>query len=167
MPRNCYRGEASSVVFNVFDPMARHITLKALEQGIPDQVPELRYSFARRMWFYLPLMHAEDLATHERAVEEYDGMASDIESLIAQAAAPSTAPAAGARDEHHREAVRVVGANAEGAKQLAKVQVEFEKKHYDIIKQFGRYPHRNKALGREMTAEEQEYLDNGGETFSG
>lgn len=32
------------------------------------------------------------------------------------------------------------------------------KQHYDIIARFGRYPHRNKALGRENTAEENEYL---------
>ena len=31
-------------------------------------------------------------------------------------------------------------------------------KHYDIIKRFGRFPHRNNALGRDSTAEEVEYL---------
>ena len=30
--------------------------------------------------------------------------------------------------------------------------------HHDIIKQFGRFPHRNEVLGRESTAEELEYL---------
>lgn len=34
--------------------------------------------------------------------------------------------------------------------------------HYDIIAQFGRFPHRNAALGRITTPAEQEYLDNGG-----
>lgn len=34
--------------------------------------------------------------------------------------------------------------------------------HLDIIQRFGRFPHRNPALGRETTAEEQVFLDEGG-----
>jgi len=34
--------------------------------------------------------------------------------------------------------------------------------HLEIIERFGRFPHRNAALGRESTAEEQAYLDGGG-----
>src|SRR5690606_15111248 len=34
--------------------------------------------------------------------------------------------------------------------------------HRDIIARFGRFPHRNPALGRETTAEEQAFLDGGG-----
>jgi len=34
--------------------------------------------------------------------------------------------------------------------------------HRDIIARFGRFPHRNLALGRETTAEEQAFLDDGG-----
>lgn len=34
--------------------------------------------------------------------------------------------------------------------------------HYDIILRFGRFPHRNAALGRESTAEERAYLAEGG-----
>lgn len=34
--------------------------------------------------------------------------------------------------------------------------------HCDIIKKFGRFPHRNKVLGRESTAEEIEFLKTGG-----
>ncbi|MBL8553882.1 MAG: DUF924 family protein [Phenylobacterium sp.] len=37
--------------------------------------------------------------------------------------------------------------------------------HRDIIARFGRFPHRNPALGRTTTAEEQAFLDDGG--FSG
>jgi uncharacterized protein (DUF924 family) len=35
---------------------------------------------------------------------------------------------------------------------------QFAELHRDIIDQFGRFPHRNKLLGRENTAEEDEYL---------
>ncbi|HVV81063.1 MAG TPA: DUF924 family protein [Pseudolabrys sp.] len=37
--------------------------------------------------------------------------------------------------------------------------------HADIIRRFGRFPHRNKALGRATTPDEQKFLDDGG--FSG
>ncbi|MEW9805408.1 DUF924 family protein [Mesorhizobium sp. ZMM04-5] len=37
--------------------------------------------------------------------------------------------------------------------------------HRDIIERFGRFPHRNPALGRQTTAEEKAFLDDGG--FSG
>lgn len=37
--------------------------------------------------------------------------------------------------------------------------------HRDIIARFGRFPHRNDALGRESTPAEKAYLDGGGETF--
>lgn len=36
------------------------------------------------------------------------------------------------------------------------------REHHDIIKRFGRFPHRNKVLGRKTTPEEQAYLDGGG-----
>jgi uncharacterized protein (DUF924 family) len=34
--------------------------------------------------------------------------------------------------------------------------------HCDIVRKFGRFPHRNALLGRVTTAEEQRYLDEGG-----
>lgn len=37
--------------------------------------------------------------------------------------------------------------------------------HHDIVARFGRFPHRNRLLGREMTDEERSFLESGG--FSG
>jgi uncharacterized protein (DUF924 family) len=34
--------------------------------------------------------------------------------------------------------------------------------HRDIVRRFGRFPHRNPILGRAMTPDEQRYLDDGG-----
>ena len=36
------------------------------------------------------------------------------------------------------------------------------RKHYEVIRRFGRFPHRNRELGRQNTIEEQRYLDAGG-----
>ena len=37
--------------------------------------------------------------------------------------------------------------------------------HRDIVERFGRFPHRNRVLGRESTEEELRYLADGGPTF--
>ena len=42
---------------------------------------------------------------------------------------------------------------------------DFAGRHFDIIKRFGRYPHRNAALGRESTPEETEFLKEPGSSF--
>src|SRR5262249_9047313 len=41
-------------------------------------------------------------------------------------------------------------------------QLKWAELHADIIRRFGRFPHRNAVLGRATTPEEQAFLDNGG-----
>ncbi|MFT5097584.1 MULTISPECIES: DUF924 family protein [Psychrobacter] len=43
--------------------------------------------------------------------------------------------------------------------------LDFERRHKDIIDEFGRYPHRNEALGRESTAEEDAFLQQPNSSF--
>jgi uncharacterized protein (DUF924 family) len=43
--------------------------------------------------------------------------------------------------------------------------LKYAERHADIIRRFGRFPHRNRALGRTTTPDEQAFLDGGG--FSG
>ncbi|MDX8464560.1 DUF924 family protein [Mesorhizobium sp. VK23B] len=43
--------------------------------------------------------------------------------------------------------------------------LKYAKEHLEIIQRFGRFPHRNRMLGRETTPEEKTFLDGGG--FSG
>ena len=40
--------------------------------------------------------------------------------------------------------------------------IKWAELHADIIRRFGRFPHRNAVLGRTTTAEEQAFLDSGG-----
>ena len=40
--------------------------------------------------------------------------------------------------------------------------LKYAEEHADIIRRFGRFPHRNNVLGRPTTAEEQAFLDAGG-----
>ena len=163
IPRNCYRGDEAAVAFTVFDPLARDVAEAAMQRGIPDEDPQIRWFLCRRMWFYLPLMHSEDLALHERATAAYARLVADTEAL---AAASESGQQQDGADELRGQAARVVADQRERAVNMALYNAEFERKHLEIIQRFGRYPHRNKALGREPTAEELEYLANGGETFS-
>jgi uncharacterized protein (DUF924 family) len=45
--------------------------------------------------------------------------------------------------------------------------LDYALRHQDVIRRFGRFPHRNRILGRPSTDEEQAYLAAGGETFGG
>jgi uncharacterized protein (DUF924 family) len=45
--------------------------------------------------------------------------------------------------------------------------VAYAVRHREVIRQFGRFPHRNTILGRRSTREELAYLRSGGETFGG
>ncbi len=110
LPRNCFRG--SGHMFAT-DLLAQHFALAAISKNLDQNVEK-----DLRLFFYLPLSHAENLSLQERAVEL--NRALDEETL-----------------KHAIE-------------------------HRDIVKRFGRFPHRNPALGREMTAEEQKFLDDGG-----
>lgn len=42
---------------------------------------------------------------------------------------------------------------------------EYAKKHRDVIARFGRFPHRNRLLGRENTPEEEAFLKQPGSSF--
>ena len=43
--------------------------------------------------------------------------------------------------------------------------LDFEYRHKEIIDQFGRYPHRNEALGRKSTEDEKAFLQQPNSSF--
>jgi len=57
-------------------------------------------------------------------------------------------------DQEHGVALYKAAGDADGLK--------WAELHADIIRRFGRFPHRNAALGRTTTPEEQAFLDGGG-----
>ncbi|WP_426421151.1 DUF924 family protein [Bradyrhizobium genosp. A] len=61
--------------------------------------------------------------------------------------------------EHLPDQLRCVALfeNTDNAENL-----KYAREHADIIQRFGRFPHRNRLLGRETTAEERAFLDGGG-----
>ena len=50
-------------------------------------------------------------------------------------------------------------------RELAEGYRDFAIRHYEIIAQFGRFPHRNAVLGRISTPAEEQFLAAGGDTF--
>jgi uncharacterized protein (DUF924 family) len=78
-----------------------------------------------KVFFYMPLQHAESRKVQAKSVAIY--------RRLAQSVSPT-----------YRETFETI--------------LQFAELHKDIIDQFGRFPHRNQLLGRENTAEEDEYL---------
>ena len=85
-----------------------------------------------RVFFYMPLQHAESRKVQKKSV--------DIFNKLAAAVSPT-----------YRETFETVA--------------QFAELHADIVEQFGRFPHRNKIMGRENTPEEAQYLAGDVPTF--
>jgi uncharacterized protein (DUF924 family) len=49
----------------------------------------------------------------------------------------------------------------EAMRQGPRIGMDYAYKHWDIVRKFGRFPHRNVMMGRESTPEEIEFLKNG------
>jgi uncharacterized protein (DUF924 family) len=106
-PRHLFRGERRAFAT---DDAALLAAERAIERGFDRKVPQ-----ELRRFFYLPFMHAEDLAAQERCVALHEA-AGEEEGL------------------------------------------RWARHHRDIIARFGRFPHRNRVLGRETAAAEDAYL---------
>ena len=65
---------------------------------------------------------------------------------------------------HQRTAVQLFEQLGTDEPALANLH-EWARKHHDVVARFGRFPHRNAALGRESTAEEQAFLLQPGSGF--
>lgn len=65
----------------------------------------------------------------------------------------------------HSESLKDQHRSVELTAAKAPEYLKYADEHLEIIQRFGRFPHRNRMLGRETTAEERAFLDGGG--FSG
>lgn len=48
---------------------------------------------------------------------------------------------------------------------LLESNLDYARRHSDIVQRFGRFPHRNRVLGRETSPEEEEFLKRPGSSF--
>ncbi|MBT9598480.1 MAG: DUF924 domain-containing protein [Vitreoscilla sp.] len=123
-PRNMHRGTPAAFAHDV---LARGHTLQGLEQGQFAPLLPVQKIFA-----YLPLEHAEDLALQDRCV-----------ALV--------------------QALRAEAPDAQAA--VFDNYLGFAERHREVIRRFGRFPHRNAILGRETTPEEAAFLMTPGSSF--
>ncbi|KAG2026300.1 hypothetical protein GB937_001809 [Aspergillus fischeri] len=152
-PRNIYRGESSRIVFEFFDPLARTIALKAADAGYPSGTSPFRYRQGQRIWFYMPFIHAEDLEMQELARVKYVEMAEDFTRLL-------DGDVTGLSDDE-AETRRILLENRTRLEEQLKTHFRVQREHYDPIARFGRFPHRNAALGRVTSDEERRFLEEG------
>lgn len=105
-PRNMFRGQPRAFAT---DDMAAAIARRAIEREFDAELPE-----RQKIFFYLPLMHSENVADQEHCVSLCAALEGDF--------------------------------------------MKYAIEHRDIVARFGRFPHRNRALGRESTEPEKAFL---------
>lgn len=125
--RNMYRNTPQAFAG---DPLALEVTLRMIKER--QDVGLMR---VERIFLYMPLMHAEDLAVQKTAVQCF-------ESLV-------------------QECRQKDPANVE----YYEYTLGYARRHHDIIQQFGRFPHRNAVLGRGSTEAEKDFLTRPGSSF--
>jgi uncharacterized protein (DUF924 family) len=104
--RQLHRGEAAAFAQ---DKMALVLAQEAIASGADQQIP-----LERRLFVYMPFMHAESLVIQEEGMKHFQPFGPEI--------------------------------------------MDFMKGHRDCVAQFGRFPFRNKALGRHSTETEIAYM---------
>lgn len=105
-------------------------------RAMVDDGQDLALPPLQRSFVYLPFEHAEDLAMQEQAVALYTRMENDERDV----------------------------APADTVKGIAGM-LDYARRHREVIRRFGRFPHRNAILGRASTAEEEAYLRQPGSGF--
>lgn len=113
-PRNMFRGTEQSFAS---DRIAMAAAKQAVKRGW-----DLKIDEPARQFFYLPMMHSENLCDQDRCIRLMSDRMKET-----------------------------------GASNLTHAQV-----HREIIRQFGRFPYRNDALGRKTTGPEAEFMASGG-----
>ena len=125
LPRNLYRGRPAAFAG---DARALALCIDGLDRG-----QHAALAPVERIFFCMPLQHAEDRAVQARAVETFTALAAE----------PAPPPLAAA----------------------LRACADYAVAHRDIVERFGRFPYRNRTLGRESTRAELEFLAGGGPRF--
>lgn len=122
--RNIYRDTPTAFAS---DQLALNWSLSGIDAGMDKQLSPIQ-----RVFFYLPMEHAEDSSVQNRSLW------------------------------HFQQLVDIV---PQSDKETFAGFLEYAEKHREVIKKFGRFPHRNDILGRESTSGEREYLAQPGSGF--
>jgi uncharacterized protein (DUF924 family) len=123
-PRHAYRGTGRAFAT---DREALALTLSGMQSAADAALMPVE-----RIFFYMPLQHAELRDAQEESVAAYRRLVDEAPAEL---------------------------------KGMFTSTLEWAERHRSVVARFGRFPHRNRALGRPSTAEEEAYLRQGAETF--
>ena len=123
-PRHVYRGTGRAFAT---DREALGLALSGMQSAADAALTPVE-----RIFFYMPLQHAEVRDAQEESVAAYRRLLNEAPAELEKLFASS---------------------------------LEYAEQHRSIVARFGRFPHRNRALGRANTAEEEAYLAEGGQHF--
>ena len=124
-PRSVHRGTRLAFAQ---DSRALDLALSGMGTGLDRRLAPLE-----RVFFYMPLQHAESVDVQEHAVAAFSRLAEEVDAPLLRDALAGAA--------------------------------KYARQHHDIIARFGRFPHRNAALGRRSTPAEAAYLAQGAPKF--
>jgi uncharacterized protein (DUF924 family) len=123
-PRQIFRGSPHAFEY---DPQALTLCLSGIQSAADGAL-----NIIERIFFYMPLQHAEALEVQDESVAAYKRLVADSP----------------------------VELRATFEESLQSAQ-----EHREIIRQFGRFPHRNPLLGRTTTLEEAAFLKKNPDKF--
>ncbi|WP_044561986.1 DUF924 family protein [Azospirillum sp. B4] len=115
VPRNLFRDDALA--------FATDTRAQALASRAVARAQDLEQPVERRLFFYLPFEHAEEIVLQDCCV-----------ALVGERIGPG---------QH----------------------LDYAERHREVIRRFGRFPHRNAVLGRTSTVAELDYLNQPGAGF--
>ena len=139
--------EGGLALMILFDQFSRNIyrdsakafenDLKALELSLRSIKDgfDERLELYERIFIYMPLMHSELLEIQEESVKYFGKI------------------------------VEYAKTWEDPSLEYYQYTFEYAQRHHDIIKQFGRFPHRNKVLKRRSTSDETTFLGQTGSSF--
>jgi uncharacterized protein (DUF924 family) len=133
IPRNIFRSQSTlPLAYNHCDRLAQALVRGSMAlTPSPVAFPPYMKRPAIQSWILMPLLHSEDLSSHDL----WNLLAADMDAMVP--------------------------AHDQGAKMYVEQGRKAWEMHVDPIRKFGRYPHRNACLGRESSAEEKEWLSKG------
>ena len=123
-PRHIYRGTARAFAY---DAQALGLALSGMQSGADAALDPVE-----RIFFYMPLQHAESLEVQEESIAAY---------------------------------LRLLREAPEALRAAFESTLRYAEQHRSIIERFGRFPHRNRVLGRQSTPEEEAWLQTGADSF--
>lgn len=131
MSRNIHRKTGKAFAYD-------HIGIKLSKSFVEDGSWE-KEKFNDQQWILLPFEHQEDIKLIEKCVGKCLKCKNNLEL---------------GKRYHELNKDR-----SEDYAMITQMFINFAQKHLDIMKEFGRYPHRNDSLGRKSTQKEIEYLE--------